>query len=469
MTLCTTPAVYLESEQDLSVCPLHIVATDAYDVWRDKQSDMVKSWLAATRFDGKPGDIAICPAPDGALASILVIQPEQELLGARDWATVVAALPSGDYRLMSELTPQRLHWFCVGWFLGQYSFDRYRSQTTTVGYKRLVWPASVNRDAVQRQVTATCLVRDLVNTPAEDMGPADLAAVATEIAETFGAKSSVIIGDDLKHCGYPAVHAVGRAADKLPHMIDLQWGNEDAPRLTLVGKGVCFDTGGLNLKPGGSMKLMKKDMGGAAHALAMAYMIMDAGLPVRLRVLIPAVENAVSGNAFRPQDIIQTRRGLSVEIGNTDAEGRVILADALTAAGEDAPELIIDFATLTGAARSALGPDIPAMFTGDNSLAHDLLTQAEAHGDPLWQLPLWQPYTSLFRSKIADVANASESPFAGSITAALFLSRFVPNPAQWVHFDMYAWNASGRPGTPEGGEAQTLQAVFAVLSRRFST
>jgi len=331
----------------------------------------------------------------------------------------------------------------------------------------LVMPKNAHRGAVEAQVDAVTLVRNLINTPAADMGPPELATAAKQVAERFGAKFRVVQGKVLKE-QFPAVHAVGRAADKAPRLIDMTWGKAKHPKVTLVGKGVCFDTGGLNLKPAAGMRWMKKDMGGAAVVLGLAHLIMSAGLPVRLRTIIPAVENNVSGNAYRPGDVLRTRKGVSIEIGNTDAEGRIVLADGLALADEEDPDLVIDCATLTGAARVALGADLPAMFCNDDAFADDLNAAADRVADPLWRLPLWQPYRRLLDTPIADINNAGTGGFAGAITAALFLGTFVERAKTWVHLDLYGWNDTDRPGRPRGGEAMAMRALFDVIRRRFA-
>ena len=332
----------------------------------------------------------------------------------------------------------------------------------------LVWPANADRARVEREAAGNALVRDLVNTPTEHMGPGELANAAKAVAEGYGFAFETVKGDELLARNYPLVHAVGRACERAPRLIDLRWGEDRHPLVAILGKGVCFDTGGLDLKSAENMKLMKKDMGGAAHALALAQMIANAKLPVRLRVLVPAVENSVSGNAFRPLDVIKSRKGITVEIGNTDAEGRLILADALADASDDKPALMIDFATLTGAARVALGPDLPALFCNDDSLAASLLKHSEAEGDPMWRLPLWAPYRKMLDSKVADINNIGGGAFAGSVTAALFLKEFVGPGIPWAHIDLFAWNPNGQPGRPEGADAQTLRAVFATIAERFA-
>jgi leucyl aminopeptidase len=350
--------------------------------------------------------------------------------------------------------------------LACYQFTRFRSRNARV-WPRLLWPAAADRGHVARTAGAIAMTRDLVNTPAGDMGPEELADAAAALAGSTGALFRTIVGDALLQENFPAIHAVGRASPRAPRLIDLRWGADTAPKVTLVGKGVCFDTGGLDLKSSANMKLMKKDMGGAALVLGVARMIMDARLPVRLRVLIPAVDNAVSGNAFRPLDVLATRKGLTVEIGNTDAEGRLVLADALAEADREKPDLLIDVATLTGAARTALGPELPALFTADDALAAQLLAAGDEEADPLWRLPLWKPYRRMLDSKVADIINASDSPHAGAITAALFLQEFVSPGTAWAHLDVFAWNPSSRPGRPEGGEAIGLRALYGAIARRW--
>jgi leucyl aminopeptidase len=347
----------------------------------------------------------------------------------------------------------------LGWGLAAYSFGRYRKTTTK--QTRLVWPEQADRPRVSRELDAIRLVRDLVNTPANDLGPVALAEAALRIAEDYQAVCQMTVGDDLIPANYPAIHAVGRAAMEPPRLVDIRWGDPTHPQVALVGKGITFDTGGLDLKTGSSMHLMKKDMGGAAHALALGRMIMAAGLPVRLRVLLAVAENAIG-----PNDVITTRAGLTVEIGDTDAEGRLVLADALTAAGEDRPAVILDFATLTGAARVALGPDLPALFATD-ALAADILAASAATDDPVWRLPLWKPYRRNLDSKVADINNIAANSFAGAIHGALFLQDFVAQGQEWAHFDLYAWNATARPGRPVGGEAFAIRALFHMLSRRY--
>lgn len=370
-------------------------------------------------------------------------------------------LPEGVFRLDNAPEPAEA---ALAWLMGSYRFGRYRSGGGTKA--RLAAPTGIDADEVERIAAAVAMGRDLVNTPANDLGPAEIEAAVRALSDRHGAAVTVTQGEALA-TEYPLIHAVGVASPRAPRLIDLSWGPADAPRVTLVGKGVAFDTGGLDIKPSAAMLLMKKDMGGAAAALAAAAMVMSAGLRLRLRLLIPAVENAVAGNAFRPGDVLPSRAGLSVEIGNTDAEGRLILADALARADAESPDLILDFSTLTGAARVALGPDLPAFFTEDDALAEAVAWAGRTAIDPVWRMPLHAPYASLFESKVADLNNVSGGPFAGAITAALFLRRFAPNTKAHGHFDLYGWNPSTKPGRPEGGEVQTARLTYALLKARY--
>ena len=419
-----------------------------------------QTWCAANGFAGEPQRILMVPDDAGNLAKVLWGKPAE---GADPFSfgRLARALPEGLYRVEGDL-PQ-MHLAVLGWLLEAYSFERYRKAGAAPA--RLICPEGVNRAQLLREAEAHVLVRDLINTPASDMGPDELEAAAHAVAEAGGAKVSVIKGKALE-TGYPMIHAVGKASPRAPRLIDFSWGPPKALKVTLVGKGVCFDTGGLDIKPASGMLTMKKDMGGAATVLGLAQAVMAAKLPVRLRVLIPAVENAISGNAFRPGDILVSRKGLTVEIGNTDAEGRLVLADALTRACEESPDLLIDMATLTGAARVALGPDLPPFYTDDEALAGDLARHAAAANDPLWRMPLWQPYAQMMDGKISDLNNASESGFAGSITAALFLKRFAEGATSWVHFDIFGWVPAPKPGRPRGGEAQGLRALFNLIEER---
>ena len=432
--------------------------------WLAAQSPAVASWVKAVGFTGEAGSTVFLPGPDGAVAHVLAGVSAIDDLWA--FAGLPASLPAGSYRIDAALDARAATRAALGWALGSYRFSRYKKPPEKA-FANLVWPAEADHGEVERAATATHLVRDLVNTPACDMGPAELAQAAQDLAAEFDAAVEVIVGQDLLDRDYPAIHAVGRASPRAPRLIDLRWGNPQHPKVTIVGKGVCFDTGGLDLKPSSAMLIMKKDMGGAAHALALGRMIMMAGLPVRLRVLVPAVENVVSGDSFKPQDVLKTRKGLTVEVGNTDAEGRLILCDALAEADSEKPELLIDFATLTGAARVALGPDLPALMCNDDALANDLTEAGTAVDDPMWRLPLWAPYRKGLDSKVADINNVTANGFAGAITAGLFLQEFVSKGTPWAHLDTYAWNGTNRPGRPEGGEALGLRAAYAVIAKRF--
>ncbi len=422
--------------------------------------------LAKTaEFKGKAGQVLVVHGQDGA--------PEKVLLGlgaAADpmtFRSLPAKLPAGAYRLAQAPQELSAEQAALAFALGSYRFDRYKTR----GADRARWVAEgVDAAAVRNIAHACALARDMVNTPANDMGPLQIETIAREIAGQHGAQITVITGEGLLEAGYPAVHAVGRAAhpDRAPRMIEINWGQEGAPLVAIVGKGVVFDTGGLDIKPSAGMRLMKKDMGGAAHALALGRMIMGAGLPVRLAVLVPVAENAISGDAMRPGDVIASRKGLSIEVGNTDAEGRLILADALTRAGELGPALTIDLATLTGAARVALGPQLPPFYTDDEELAGQIAAAAQAEADPLWRMPLWKPYADAIDSEIADVKNDSDAwAQAGSVTAALFLQKFAP-PGPWAHLDIFAWNPRVRPGHPVGGEAQAIRGLFRMIRERFA-
>jgi leucyl aminopeptidase len=443
--------------------PIATVTTSGFAAWRAGQSEADRQWLEATGFVGEPGKFAFLPGAGGRPSRIVVGIPEKEPLWCL--AGLPDALPEGRYVLEHELPAAAATRAALGWALGTYAFTRYKERTRR--FATLVWPERADRAEVERLARGIFLTRDLVNTPAEDMGPPQLAAAAKALAEAGGARCSVIVGDDLLKENYPTIHAVGRAASRPPALIDLRWGDESAPKVTLVGKGVCFDSGGLDLKSAANMKLMKKDMGGAATVLGLASALMSSGAKIRLRVLVPAVENAVSGNAFRPLDIIRTRSGKTVEIGNTDAEGRLILCDALSEADSEKPALLVDCATLTGAARVALGPDLPALFCNDDKLAEDLLRAGGEESDPLWRMPLFQAYRKMLDSKVADLNNVADSPYAGSVIAALYLAEFVASSTPWAHLDILAWNTSAKPGRPEGGEAMGLRALYAHIRKRF--
>lgn len=443
---------------------LSAVAKDDYDRWLKDQPDRVRGWLDGMGVKAKAGTISPLPDDNGAPTGFLLILEKADDIWS--WGAAAARLPEGRYTLDPvPADKDAAYRACLGWALGSYQFDRYRKREEPV--RELVWPENADRGAVMATAGSIYLTRDLVNTPASDMGPGELASAASALARDFGGACETVVGDDLLRENFPMIHAVGRASSRPPRLIDLRWGKPAHPKVTLVGKGVCFDTGGLDLKPSGAMLMMKKDMGGAAQVLGLARMIMASKLPVNLRVLIPAVENSVSGDSFRPMDILSTRKGLTVEVGNTDAEGRLVLGDALTLACEEKPELLIDFATLTGAARVALGTDLPALFTNSDTLADDLTDGARATQDPVWRLPLHQPYASMLDSKIADTNNISTGGYAGAITAALFLEKFVESGIEWAHFDLMSWNVSSKPGRPEGGEAQGIRAVFEAIRGRF--
>jgi len=431
--------------------------------WLAKAPRPFRAWVKANGFDAAPGTICTLPGKDGRVSRVLVGIDEDD---PWCWAQVAAKLPPGKYRIQRKLPPHRANWAALAWALGAYRFGRYKGEDKRA-LARLVWPKGAHKEEVEGTAGAIAWVRDLVNTPASDLGPKELADEAARLARRHKAKCRVIVGHALLKKNYPAIYTVGRASNRAPRLIDIAWGPARAPKVTLVGKGVVFDSGGLDLKPSSGMRIMKKDMGGAAHALALAAMIMDAKLKVRLRVLIPAVENSVSGEAMRPLDVITMRNGKTVEIGNTDAEGRLILADCLTEADSEKPALLIDFATLTGAARVALGPDLPALFTRDDTLATNLLAAGKEELDPMWRLPLWPPYRKWLDSKIANISSTGESPFAGAITAALFLADFVSRDTSWAHFDLFAWNPGARPGRPEGGEAMTIRAIYRMLVERY--
>ncbi|HEY3909415.1 MAG TPA: leucyl aminopeptidase family protein [Stellaceae bacterium] len=447
--------------------PIVALSKERLASWLEAAPEPQRNWLRAIGFSADAGKFALVPGETGGLGRVLVG------LGASGdgtppvWtlAGLPRTLPEGSYRLEQPpggADPARL---ALGWALGTYAFSRYHAKPANPA--ALVWPEGADRGQVERVASAVFLARDLVNTPAGDLGPEELAAAAVQVAETAGACHRVIVGDELLAENYPTIHAVGRASTRAPRLVDITWGAPSAPKLTLVGKGVCFDSGGLDLKTAAGMRLMKKDMAGAAIMLGLARAVMDAELPVRLRVLLPCVENSVSGNAMRPMDVVRTRKGLTVEIGNTDAEGRLILCDALAEASTERPALLIDMATLTGAARVALGPELAALFCNNETLAQGLLGAAEAEADPMWRMPLWRPYRRMLDSKVADLNNVSEGPHAGAITAALYLQEFVEPEIPWAHLDVMAWNPQSRPGRPEGAEATALRALYTYIAQRF--
>lgn len=438
---------------------LHVLDRTQLAAWRTPQSATVNAWIDAQGFAAGAGSLLLLPGEDGLAGAIIGIG---DPLDPYSYAHAPFGLPAGDWQLASDLSADARTALQLGWGLGSYRFDRYKQPARKPA--RLVLPQA---DAEALDLLAASLqVRDLVNTPTEHMGPDELEAAVRELAATHGAQVEVVAGDALLAQNFPAIHAVGRASHRAPRLIALRWGDAAQPHVALVGKGVCFDTGGLDIKPADGMRNMKKDMGGAAHAIALARLVMARRLPVRLTLLVPAVENSIGPNAFRPGEVIATRKGVSVEIDNTDAEGRVILCDALAYAGEQSPDLLLDFATLTGAARIALGPDLPALFANDDAVANDWIAAGERMRDPVWRMPLWRPYLRYLTSGIADLANAG-SRMAGAVTAALYLERFVPDGMKWAHLDVYAWNDSDRAGRPAGGEALALRSAYAMLKARY--
>jgi leucyl aminopeptidase len=442
-----------------------VIAVDAKSLARvaQKLGANAVRWIAASGFGGEGGSFCLLPDAQGQLRAVLVGISRSDDVYAL--STLPQKLPAGSYRLDSAglaLDPLRA---ALGWGLGAYQYTRYRKAAREPA--QLIVDRATLR-AVTPQLEAIVRVRDLVNTPTEDMGPAELAAQIKQLAQTHRADYREWVGEQLLKANFPTIHAVGRASHRPPRLVELTWGKARDPHLVLVGKGVCFDAGGLNLKTSDGMRWMKKDMGGAAHAIALAGLIMQAKLPVRLSLLVPAVENAVASNAYRPGEVIRTRAGITVEVDNTDAEGRLVLCDALSLAVEATPDLVVDFATLTGSARVALGPELPALFANCDDLAEAALRAGQREQDPLWRMPLWQPYASMLDSRIADLGNAGSSRLAGAITAALYLQRFVPDTTAWMHLDLYAWNDADRPGRPQGGEAQGLRALFALLHERYA-
>ena len=447
-------------DDSIAVVP---IASGRMEEWHASAPPEASTWVRRTEFSARSGTICLVPGRRGRLACVLA--------GVNDhddpWALapIPEAVPSGAYHLDFTWSSRRLERAALGWALAAYRFGRYKQVNPPTAR---LFPGSASAVATaRRQAGATALVRDLINTPASDMMPGDLAAAVSDMANGYGGELTVVTGEALLDEGYPAIHAVGRASMHPPRLIDLTWGDPAATRLTLVGKGVCFDTGGLNIKLARGMRLMKKDMGGAAHAIGLAHLVMATALPVRLRLLVPAVENAIAGNAYHPGDVIPTRKGLTIEVDNTDAEGRIVLSDALTEGARDEPDLMMDFATLTGAARIALGTDLPAMFCNDDVVAGGIFDAGRDVRDEVWRMPLHAPYREFIESKVADIMNSSTQPYAGAITAALFLQSFVPDATPWVHFDLMAWNSRSKPARPEGGEAMALRAVFEFLERRY--
>jgi leucyl aminopeptidase len=444
--------------------PITFVTRATWETVRATLPAVAQRFAEANDFTAKVGRLLALPSDAGGIAQVLFgLEDEGQTPDRFRPGQLPGLLPPGTYRFANA--PHDLRLATLAFALGSYRFERYR--VANAPRARLMPPPDIDAPAISRIAEAAALARDLINTPANDMGPAELEQAARDLAARFGATCESIVGDDLIRRNFPLIHAVGMASPRAPRLIDMSWGDPSHPKVTLVGKGVCFDTGGVDLKPASGMLIMKKDMGGAANVLALAMMIMDASLKVRLRVLIPAVENAVAGNAFRPLDVFPSRKGMTIEIGNTDAEGRLVLADALALADEEAPDLLIDLGTLTGAARVALGPDLPPFYTNDEALAQDVARCAMEENDPLWRMPLWPAYDSWLESKVADVNNAPSGGFAGSITCALFLQRFVEAAKSWLHVDIYGWTPSARPARPEGGECQAARALFSLMSQRY--
>jgi leucyl aminopeptidase len=444
--------------------PISIITLNDFPTWLVHQTPFVKNWLSSVGFKAEAGSICLLPDTTGKLTQVFVGIVDRENFWCAGNLSIT--LPEGQYIFDLNQSEKKYTDFAIAWGLGAYQFSQYKKFNKVPA--QLVLPKKCDIEFINNMVESIYLVRDLINTPTDDMGPSELAKATENLAKQYKAKMKQVIGDDLLKNNYPAIHTVGRASDDAPRLLDLRWGNKQHPKVTLVGKGVCFDTGGLDIKNSVGMLLMKKDMAGAAHVLGLARMIMQAKLPINLRVLIPAVENAISGNAYRPGDIIKSRKGLTIEIGNTDAEGRVVLADALTEATSENPDLLIDMSTLTGAARIAVGTDLSAMFANNDHIASELIQHGNQKQDPIWRLPLYAAYREALNSPIADINNSAPDSYAGAITAALFLKEFVPDDIPWLHFDIMAWNLKSRPGRPQGGEAMALRALFSYLSIRYA-
>src|SRR5438093_8550345 len=464
--IMATPALHPAfAPPDGAGIPVTFVPAASWADVRNRLDTRAQAFADTSGFEPRPGRHLLGPGPDGGLAGVLfaIESPGETNVDPLRAGALPTLLPARTYRFAAAPPDARLS--ALAFALGTYRFGRYRKPDDQSA--RLEVPEGVDAEDLTRIVEGVFLARDLINTPANDMGPAELEEAARTLANRHGASFTTIVGDDLLKQNFPLIHAVGRAADRAPRLIDMRWGDPGDPKITLVGKGVCFDTGGLDIKPDTGMLNMKKDMGGAASMLALAHMLMSRKIKIRLRVLIPAVENSISGTSFRPRDVYVSRKGITVEIGNTDAEGRLVLADAFALADEEQPELIADMATLTGAARVALGTEVVPFYTDDDTFAAALARHAQAQCDPLWRMPLWRPYDQLLESKIADVNNVSSGGFAGSITAAMFLRRFVTAAKAWLHCDIYAWNQTTRPGRPEGAECQAARALYALLTERY--
>lgn len=457
--------IYLQ-DKGKPACLIRALTPEALADWQKQLAGPHLAWMETTGFAAAAGELLLLPDNVGGLEAVLLG------LGATPDPFALAALPTklptGAYRLDDGAPAAVRDVAPLAWAMGCYRYDAYKSQPRDAAWPQLVLDKTQDRAHIDRLNRAVYAARHLINTPAADMGPEALQAAVQNLADRHKAKLEIVCGDDLLTENYPMIHAVGRAAVEAPRLLDLVWGDEAAPKVTLIGKGVCFDTGGLNLKPGNYMELMKKDMGGAALAISLADALMDAGLNIRLRLMVGAVENAIGPDAFRPGDVLQSRKGLSVEIGNTDAEGRLVLADMLAEADSETPDLMVDFATLTGAARVAMGPEVVPFYTHSDTLAASISEAGQAVHDPMWRMPLWAGYSGWLDSQIADISHISSSPMGGSITAALFLARFVENCADWMHCDVYAWNMKARAGRPVGGEAQALRAVYSHIEQRFA-
>lgn len=456
---------YITQDKKLPSIPIVPVNKKTFKEWLKEQPKNDMAWVQNAGFTGDAGTFCLVPNDSGGIKRVLAgvaVKPD-----LWSFASLPSQLPSQHiYHLAGTMSREDATHYALGWVLATYVFDRYRKSVKKFATLRL--PAECHAEYVTHMAESIFMIRTMINTPTNDMGPSALAKQCQTVAKEIGAECKIIVGDDLLKQNYPLIHAVGKASADAPRLIDIRWGNPAHRKLTLVGKGVCFDSGGLDIKNASNMKLMKKDMGGAAHVLGLARLIALAELPINLRVLIPAVENSISSNAFRPLDIIKSRKGLTVEIGNTDAEGRLILCDALAEADSEEPEMIIDFATLTGAARTALGTDIPAFFSKDDPPAGALLKHSRELQDPVWRLPLYTPYREMLNSPIADLNSAPDSGYAGAITAALYLKEFVTRTKSWIHIDLMAWNTTNRPGRPTGGEAMALRSVFAFLRERYA-
>ncbi len=452
--------------------PIAALPSASYKAWLAKQPKATQTWLKTIDFKPDAGVITLLPDRDGNIARVLLGlgRPTRDPYKAVLWsfAALPGRLPKGRYEIEGTLDAVTSHDAALGWAFGCYRYERYLTgKSAGKPLPTLVWPKGVDRSAVLRAYDATALGRDLITTPACDLGPAELAEEAGKLAQRFEAKLTTIVGKKLLTANYPAIYAVGKGCPREPRLVDIRWGDPKAPKVSLVGKGVVFDSGGLDLKPSSGMKMMKKDMGGAASVLALAHMVMDAKLPVRLRVLLPIVENSISGDCYHPLDVLPTRKGITIEVGNTDAEGRLILSDALTEADSEQPDLLIDYATLTGAARTALGTELPALFANDDEVAAAILEAGVECVDPMWRMPLFRSYRRHLDSRTADISNISASAYGGAITAALFLQEFVSSKTKWVHIDTMAYNLSSKPGRPSGGEIMGVRAMFEMLRKRY--